>query len=109
MVVVVFRSRLRADVDMAALEALGGRMYTLASAMPGFVSYKDFRADDGESLTLVEFETEAQLRAWRDEPEHLAAQEQGRREVFSEYDISVCARQRRYRFTTAEGRVEVGP
>ena len=48
MVVIVFRARLRDGVDLVALEALGRRMYELASAMPGFISYKDFSAQDGE-------------------------------------------------------------
>lgn len=58
MVVIVFRSKIRQGVDMAALQALGARMYELASAMPGFMSYKDYAAADGESLTLVAFESE---------------------------------------------------
>ena len=45
-VVVVFRSRIRADADLQALEAAGMRMYELASAMPGFISYKDFEESD---------------------------------------------------------------
>jgi hypothetical protein len=61
MVIVVFRSRLRPDADLAALEVVGARMYELGSAMPGFVSYKDFAAEDGETLTLVEFETRPAL------------------------------------------------
>ena len=41
-IVVVFRSRLRANADLPALEAAGMRMYELASAMPGFISYYRF-------------------------------------------------------------------
>jgi hypothetical protein len=35
------------------LEKLGARMYELATRMPGFISYKDFVAADGESVSLV--------------------------------------------------------
>ena len=107
MIVVVFRARVREGVDMAALEALGMRMYECASAMPGFVSYKDFAAADGESVTIVEFASEPQLLAWRNHPEHVQAQERGRREFFSAYQIQVCAQQRAYGFTLAEGRTEL--
>ena len=68
--VVVFRSRLRAEADLPALEAVGMRMYELASAMPGFISYKDFTAEDGESVSIVEFSDAASLLAWRNHPEH---------------------------------------
>ncbi|MES2438561.1 MAG: hypothetical protein V4584_05830 [Verrucomicrobiota bacterium] len=44
--VIILRTRLRPEVvppKLAAdLERLGGRMYELASEMPGFLSYKDF-------------------------------------------------------------------
>jgi heme-degrading monooxygenase HmoA len=106
MMVVVFRSRLRPDADLAALEVAGARMYELGSAMPGFISYKDFAAEDGESLTLVEFETEAQLLAWRNHPEHQEVQARARAEFFSEYSITVSESQRAYHFDEAGGRLE---
>ncbi|HET9978552.1 MAG TPA: antibiotic biosynthesis monooxygenase [Burkholderiaceae bacterium] len=104
MVLVTFQSRLRADADLAALEALGARMYGIAAAMPGFVSYKDFSAADGENLTLVEFESEETLAAWRDQPEHREAQERGRREFFSDYRITIATRTRAYVFDAVRGR-----
>ena len=106
MVTVVFRSRVRPDADLAALGALGARMYELGSAMPGFVAYKDFAAEDGESLTLVEFETEEQLLAWRNHPEHLEVQARARAEFFDEYAITVSEAHRAYHFDRVGGRVE---
>lgn len=97
-VVVVFRSRLRADVDLQALEAAGARMYELASAMPGFISYKDFTAADGESVAIVEFSDAASLLAWRNHPEHRLMQQRGREEFMAEYHIQVCRIERDYSF-----------
>jgi hypothetical protein len=37
---------------------IGLRMHELATRMPGFISYKDFAAADGETVTIVEFESE---------------------------------------------------
>jgi heme-degrading monooxygenase HmoA len=96
--VVVFRSRLRPDVDLAALEAAGARMYELASAMPGFISYKDFAAEDGECLSIVEFSDMDSLLAWRNQPEHVAMQQRGRDEFFANYEIQVCEPRRAYSF-----------
>lgn len=98
MVVTIFRSRLRADVDLAALEAAGLRMYELASAMPGFVSYKDYTAADGESVAIVEFSDEASLLAWRDQPEHRQMQQRGRDEFMAQYRIQVCQSLRDYAY-----------
>lgn len=90
MVVIVFRSRLRPDVNVEELIVTGGRMYELASRMPGFHSYKDFSAEDGENLALVEFETMEQLSAWREHPEHREAQEAARSRYYAEYTVQVC-------------------
>jgi len=98
MVVIVFRSRVREGVDLASLEKLGQRMYELASAMPGFISYKDFAATDGEGVSIVEFEDEASLLAWHAHPEHQAAQAKGRSEIFSEYHVQICTPYRERRF-----------
>ena len=57
MIVTVFRARMRPGVDEGAMAQMGMRMYELASRMPGFVSYKDFLSDDGESVSIVEFES----------------------------------------------------
>jgi heme-degrading monooxygenase HmoA len=96
-VVVVFRSRLKPGVEQE-IEALGARMYALAERMPGFVSYREYQAADGEGVAIVEFESAATLRAWREHPEHRAAQAQGRERFFSSYRIQVCAVERDYGF-----------
>lgn len=106
MVVVVFRTRLKAGIDEAALGALGERMHLLATAMPGFIAYKDFTAPDGENVSLVEFESLEALAAWRHHPEHLAAQEAGRRDFFADYQVQVCTPLRSYRFAQGAGRSE---
>ncbi|MBA2689566.1 MAG: antibiotic biosynthesis monooxygenase [Burkholderiales bacterium] len=82
MVVTIFRTHLRSGIDEQALNQLGARMYEIATSMPGFVSYKDFTAADGESLSIVEFESKAALAAWRDHAEHKIAQQPSTARVF---------------------------
>jgi len=98
MVLTVFRSRMRPGADLAALEKIGARMYELATRMPGFLSYKDFTAADGESVSRVEFESAETLVAWREHPEHKEAQRLGRGQFFSEYQIQIGTPSRTYRF-----------
>lgn len=100
MVLTVFRSRTRPDADLAVLEKLGARMYELATRMPGFISYKDFTAADGESVSLVEFESAETLLAWREHPEHKEAQRLGREQFLLEYQIQIVHPSRTYRFPT---------
>src|SRR4051794_6717797 len=67
MIVTVFRSRLLPGVKEEYL-ALVERMNKLATAMPGYISHKGFFADDGERVTIVEFESREALQAWRLHP-----------------------------------------
>jgi heme-degrading monooxygenase HmoA len=96
MIVVVFRVRLKANVDEHSLIRANERMSELAKAMPGYISYKNFIADDGEGVSIVEFESLETLAAWHDHPEHKTVQERGRNEFFSEYHIQVCMPVRQY-------------
>lgn len=97
MVIIVFRSRIREGVEQE-LAQVGQRMYELASSMPGFISYKDFVAEDGENVSIVEFESIETLAAWREHPEHKVAQQRGREAFFAEYHIQVCTPVRDYAF-----------
>jgi heme-degrading monooxygenase HmoA len=86
MVVVVFRSRLRSSEGYLELAA---RMLEIARAMPGFISYKAFASEDGERLTLHEWESLEHLRAWREHPEHVQAQHEGRKRLYESYSVQV--------------------
>ena len=98
MVVIVFRTRIKDGTDEQALTALGERMYEIASAMPGFISYKDFVAADGEIVSIDEFDSMESLAAWRDHPDQQAAQEDGRQKFFAAYQVQICTPVRSYRF-----------
>ena len=49
MVVIVFRARLKPQVDHEALAQVGQRMYEIASSMPGYISYKEFPRRTGRA------------------------------------------------------------
>ena len=89
MIVTVFRSRLRPGIRDEYV-ALADRMNELARTMPGYISHKGFFADDGERVTIVEFENEEGMRAWRMHPEHRAAQKKGRESFYAAYSVQVC-------------------
>jgi heme-degrading monooxygenase HmoA len=95
--VVVFRNRMAPDAP-ATYAARSAEMYGYAQKMPGFRSIKAFTAEDGERLVLIEFETEAQVRAWGAHAEHRKAQQEGRDLYYSEYSLQVCEVARESRF-----------
>ncbi len=102
LIVVVFRSRLDPDLPEGEFETLSAEMYELCSKLPGFVSERSYTAEDGERLTLVEFESEESLEAWRRHPEHNAAQRKGRERYYTAYSSQVCKELRRSEFERGE-------
>ena len=98
MIITVFRSRLRAG-KTAEYGAEVERMSALATTMPGYISHKGFTADDGERVTIVEFEHEEGMRAWRMNPEHRVAQRKAREVYYAEYNLQVCELLRESKFS----------
>jgi heme-degrading monooxygenase HmoA len=102
MVITLFRSRLRPEHQKEYGE-WAERIHALAVKMPGFISIKTFQAEDGERISIVEFESEETMHAWREHPEHRRAQEMGRKVFYSEYRIQVCQPIRDYSFPKKTG------
>lgn len=89
MVIVVFRSRLRPE-HVDDFERDAEEMLALAQSMPGFISYKRYVAEDGERVSLHEWESAEALRAWREHPRHREIQALGRSRYYAEYTSYVC-------------------
>jgi heme-degrading monooxygenase HmoA len=90
MIVTVFRTRL----NPGAVEEYGPmakRMSELARTVPGYISHKGFVAEDGERVTIVEFESEEALQEWRGHPEHGKAKKRGIESFFSAYKFQICS------------------
>jgi heme-degrading monooxygenase HmoA len=97
-VISLFRFRTR-DLTPAQREEYGStlkQMLALASATPGIISFHRYTSDDGETLAVTEFASVAAQAAWRDHPEHCKAQQRGRNEFYSEYEIINCAVMQRF-------------
>jgi heme-degrading monooxygenase HmoA len=93
MIVTVFRSRLKPESQQEYMQ-WSARMSELAKTMPGYISHKGFVAEDGERVTIVEFESEEAQRAWSVKAEHVEAKKKGRKDFYSEYRLQVCSVQR---------------
>jgi heme-degrading monooxygenase HmoA len=102
--ITVFRSRLRDGCPIEQYSERARGLEARAAAAPGFVEFKEFVAADGERLALVTFESARDEATWRDDPDHRAAQQEGRDDFYAEYDVAVCAVQRRHRWARREPR-----
>lgn len=99
-VLVLIRTSLRPDCDLAAYEALDARMNEIVEKIPGYRGIKAFTAADGEAVAIAEFESLDALHRWRDHPEHLDAQRAGREKFYAAYDVRVCSVERAYEFAS---------
>ena len=102
MMITVFRSRVRQE-NIEDYMKVAARMSELARSMPGYVSHKGFTAEDGERVTIVEFESEETQRAWAQLPAHREAQRLGQERFYSEFKIQVCKLVRENAFTFSGG------
>jgi heme-degrading monooxygenase HmoA len=107
MVTVIFWSRLRPE-HKDEYEPVALRIAELAQKTPGFQSMKTFAADDGERVTIAEFDSMENAVAWRQDPEHLEAQRLGRERFYSEYRLQVCQPLRAYTFAEGKRSMQVG-
>lgn len=89
MIVAVFRTRMRPQIDDEYAE-MARRMSELAKEVPGYVSHKGYVSDDGERVTIVEFASEEALETWRVNPHHMAAKRRGFESFFLEFRFQIC-------------------
>ena len=99
-VISIFRFRMK---DLSAAErdeynTTAGRMLKIVNAMPGFISFREYKGHNGELLGITEWVSAEALAAWRENPEHRKAQERGRQAFYAEYEISVCKPLHEYSF-----------
>jgi heme-degrading monooxygenase HmoA len=90
MIVTIFRTRLNPGVQ-EEYGPMAKRMRERAQGVAGYVSHKGFVAEDGERVTIVEFESEEALRAWQVDREHGKAKRRGIESFFSEYKFQICS------------------
>jgi heme-degrading monooxygenase HmoA len=103
MIVVLFSYSMREGADEEEESRAADRLWGIVSAMPGFISYKAYTADDGERVAVVRFESRDALEAWRRDPVHREMQQRARQEWYEDYWIQAAETFREYRFTRARG------
>jgi heme-degrading monooxygenase HmoA len=89
-VIVVGDLKLREGAAMDQYDRLGERMYGIVSRIPGFLSVKSFKAEDGETITVFRFASEEALEAWRSHPEHIETMKRGHAEFYASGFLQIC-------------------
>lgn len=89
-VAVVFTSR-RTPHHEAEYEEMSAEMVRLVQQQPGFLRMSSVRdPETREGITVAWFVDEESARAWKQVPQHLAAQRRGIDAFYEEYHVSVA-------------------
>lgn len=78
--------------------AMAERMDELARKQPGFITAESVRDASGAGITVSYWESLAAIRSWKQNEEHLVAQEKGRLAWYDSYKVRICKVEREYSF-----------
>lgn len=73
MVICTFGVRYRDDIDWELHRKLTDDMAHAVAGMPGFISLKFYKADDGDQIGIIRFRSREDLKSWRDDIAHRGA------------------------------------
>lgn len=103
MIVVLFSSVDRPDIDIEEYRQASARMREIVSSVPGFISFNTYVSDVGEGLAVARFDSLEAVETWRNHPEHIATQEKDRSSWSQEYWAQTSESVREYRWTSVTG------
>lgn len=76
---------------------LGAEMEAILRAVPGFISYKEYTADDGEVVGIIRMETREALDAWvRTMLEHAATRSIASEAIYQRFWVQSAETYREY-------------
>lgn len=92
----VIFSSIRTEGDDEAYAAMAERMMALAALQPGYLGAESARGADGLGITVSYWESEQAIARWKQNSEHLAAQESGKSTWYAHYQLRVAKVERSY-------------
>lgn len=92
---VIFTS-LRTEADAEGYALAAEAMVNLAQQQPGYLGFESAR--DGLGITVSYWESIEAIRAWKQQADHLLAQEKGRTDWYKAYKTRICRVERAYGF-----------
>ena len=76
--------------------AMAERMATLAATQPGYLGIESARGSDGFGITVSYWDSPQAIQAWKEQAEHLGAQEHGVGGWYEHYELRVARVERAY-------------
>jgi heme-degrading monooxygenase HmoA len=73
MIICIFGVVYQDNIDRELNRRLNDEMTQVVVTMPGFISLKYYKADDGDAIGMIRFKTREDLKNWRDNIAHRGA------------------------------------
>jgi len=89
---VIFISTLAEETD--GYEDMADKMLQLAALQPGFLGFESAREDTGISISY--WRDLESIHNWKNNPEHLAAQQLGREKWYTSFKVRIARVERDY-------------
>jgi heme-degrading monooxygenase HmoA len=83
----------RGEEDYAAA---ADAMFALVQEQPGFLGVESTRDAEGFGITVAYFDSEENIRLWRNHAGHAATRERGKREWYEHFEVRVAKVERAY-------------
>ena len=94
---VIFSSQ-RSATEHKEYEDMANRMMELGKNQKGFLGIDSVRDYDGVGITVSYWESLEDIKNWKSNNEHLAAQKLGREKWYESFAIRICKVEREYKF-----------
>ncbi len=91
---VLFSSKL--SKDSTGYEDMAEFILSKARAHEGFLGFESAREHTGISISY--WESLDHIKTWKEDAEHLVAQQMGKKQWYQEYQIRICKVERDYEF-----------
>ena len=92
---VVFSSTRNAQ-DEAGYAQAAERMLVLAAQQPGYLGVESTRGEDGFGITVSYWDSEAAIKAWKQQAEHAATRAHGREHWYDHFELRLAKVERTY-------------
>lgn len=93
---VIFSSTLK-DVN-EEYNLMAEKMDLLAKTMPGYLGFESARNADLKGISVSYWQTEQDILNWKNQSEHIIAQQFGKTNWYKNYQVKICRVEREYEF-----------
>lgn len=91
---VIFTSIKRETADANGYGEMAEAIEKLATQMPGYISHESARNEIG--ITVSYWKSLEDIKNWKQQSDHIIAQQMGREKFYSYYKVRICKVEREY-------------